>query len=62
MSDRLRGSLINLSAVFIVGWRQIRDAWGLLVVAGLGIMLAVMLTVMMPSYAYYSLDARLQGI
>src|SRR5579884_1686058 len=62
MPERLREGWVNLSAVFIVGWRQIRDSWGLLAVSGLGIMLAVMLTVMMPFYAYLTLDARLHNI
>jgi ABC-type lipoprotein release transport system permease subunit len=62
MLDRVRERWVTLSAVFIIGWRQIRDSWGLLLVAGLGIMLAVMLTVMMPFYAYLTLDARLQNI
>ncbi len=62
MLERMRERWINLSAVFIVGWRQIRNSWGLLVVAGLGIMLAVMLTVMLPFYAYLTLDARLHDI
>ncbi len=62
MLERVRESWVNLSTVFIVGWRQVRDVWGLLLVAGLGVMLAVMLTVMLPSYAYLTLDARLHTI
>ena len=62
MLERVSERWIQLTAVFIVGWRQIRDIWRLLLVAGTGIMLAVMLTIMLPEYAYLTLQARLHNI
>ena len=62
MLERVSERWVHFSAVFIVGWRQIRDVWKLLLVAGTGIMLAVMLTIMLPDYAYLTLKTRLHRI
>ncbi len=62
MLERVGEKWVHFSAVFIVGWRQVRDVWKLLLVAGSGIMLAVMLTIMLPNYAYLTLQARLHRI
>src|SRR5690349_16230737 len=62
MVARVRESWVGLSAGLIVGWRQVRDTWRLLLVASLGITLAVALTILLPYYAYLTLDARLHHI
>ncbi len=62
MLERVSERWVHLSAVFIVGWRQIRDVWRLLLVAGMGIVLAVILTIMLPDYSYLTLEARLHHI
>ena len=62
MVERVSERWVHLSAVFIVGWRQIRDVWRLLLVAGTGMMLAVLLTILLPEYAYLTLEARLHSL